>query len=297
MNLTLQELQRRTEHMYSKKNINDVVLLDLQSEPDVLTKIEQAVELITEWMHQDHYREKNARLIQLHERDITEIVEQMLVVCTLVHGPVLFTQVVGEVTGALKMSNKIEGTKTAAEIMTFLAEVDLIDIFKQDKYSPLFVCPVYGLEDETVRFIERTKYLPPMVCEPNEVTKNFDGAYLTEKSSMILGKGNHHDGDICLDSINKFNQVPLSLNQTLLTTLSETPKREFNDPEHREQWTKFVKDSYATYKDLIQVGNKFWLTHKTDKRGRTYSQGYHVNTQGNQFRKAIIEFTEKEVIT
>jgi len=39
------------------------------------------------------------------------------------------------------------------------------------------------------------------------------------------------------------------------------------------------------------------LTHKYDKRGRCYSQGYHVNPQGNDWNKAVIEFAEKEPVT
>jgi DNA-directed RNA polymerase len=41
-------------------------------------------------------------------------------------------------------------------------------------------------------------------------------------------------------------------------------------------------------------GNRFWLTHKYDKRGRTYCQGYHVSYQGNDYNKACIEFADGE---
>jgi DNA-directed RNA polymerase len=40
----------------------------------------------------------------------------------------------------------------------------------------------------------------------------------------------------------------------------------------------------------------FHLTHKVDKRGRIYSQGYHVNTQGAAFKKAMIELAKEELI-
>ncbi len=47
---------------------------------------------------------------------------------------------------------------------------------------------------------------------------------------------------------------------------------------------------------LMMHSNVFHMTHKYDKRGRTYSQGYHVNYQGNPWNKACIEFADKEVV-
>jgi DNA-directed RNA polymerase len=47
----------------------------------------------------------------------------------------------------------------------------------------------------------------------------------------------------------------------------------------------------------MMLGNEFYLTHRYDKRGRCYAQGYHVNPQGNDWNKAVIELAEKEVVT
>lgn len=296
MNVDLVAHQKYVEMTHSKKHINKKILIDLKADKDFLDCIDTCIELVEEWLKGTYYQSKQDRLAELAKRDIRKVVEQIMVVVVQVDRPTLFTAVVGEITGALKMSNKIDGTKTAAELLAVMCESNVYDIWKDDKYESMQMISNYELENHTKQFIERTKYLPPMVVEPLEVSKNFDLNYLTQASSMILGKGNHHDGDICLDSLNKFNQVPLSLNKRLLVQLSETPKKDFEDVDQERQWNTFVKDSYAVYRDLIQLGNKCWLTHKVDKRGRTYAQGYHVSTQGNQFRKAIVEFADKEVI-
>jgi DNA-directed RNA polymerase len=47
---------------------------------------------------------------------------------------------------------------------------------------------------------------------------------------------------------------------------------------------------------MVEMGNRFYLTHRYDKRGRTYAQGYHVNTQGNCWNKAVIELADEEVV-
>jgi len=248
-------------------------------------------------MHASYsYQSKLDRLAELHDKDIRAMVEKIVAVTILVTKPAQFTSVVGSITGALKMSNKIDGTKTAAEMLAIVSDTDLFDIYKDSKYESLQLVSNYTLTTATLNFIKETKYLPPMVVPPNVVEKNYDYMHLTEPTSMILGKGNHHDGDICLDSINKFNTIPLSLNIGLLKELSERPNRELIDLDKKKQWLTFVRDSYSIYKALIDVGNTFYLGHKTDCRGRTYSQGYHLNTQANEFRKAIIEFKDKELI-
>ena len=48
---------------------------------------------------------------------------------------------------------------------------------------------------------------------------------------------------------------------------------------------------------LFMMGNEFYLTHRYDKRGRCYAQGYHVTTQGNPWNKAVIEFAHEELAT
>jgi len=76
------------------------------------------------------------------------------------------------------------------------------------------------------------------------------------------------------------------------------------DGESREDFRKRVKafDKYdRTSRDVLAAlmaqGDRFWLTHKYDKRGRTYAQGYHVNPQGNDWNKACVEFANKEKLS
>jgi hypothetical protein len=46
----------------------------------------------------------------------------------------------------------------------------------------------------------------------------------------------------------------------------------------------------------LQEGNEFCLTHKYDKRGRIYCQGYPVNYQGALWNKAVIQLAAKEIV-
>ena len=54
--------------------------------------------------------------------------------------------------------------------------------------------------------------------------------------------------------------------------------------------------TYRTMSMIAQTQNEFYLTNRVDKRGRLYSCGYAINTQGTAYNKACIEFCEEEFI-
>lgn len=293
----LTEQQKAIEHKYSRKNINAKIRQCIEENNFIMDLIRQAVSDIEDYAQKKHYQSKQDRWDALvADRDIHELVMKMCMIILPSRAPQQLVSVVGEVTAGLKLTEEHQGAKTAGELIALLAMTGLFDLGRRDDDS-WQIETIYPLDEKLYLFVQETKYLPPMICAPNKVTKNFDSVYLTQSESMILGKGNHHNNDICLDSLNVFNSVALTLNTDILTTFSETPPDEWSNADHQAQWHKFVMDSYTTYKELVQAGNEFHIVHKYDKRGRTYAQGYHVSTQGNKFRKAIIEFKHKELAT
>jgi len=160
----------------------------------------------------------------------------------------------------------------------------------------------YHISDELQFMIDRYQYPMPMVVEPNEVKGNRDTGYLTIKGSLLL-RNNHHNGDICLDHINRMNQVALAVNPTVVAFV----KNKWKNLDHRKSdesqddfekrvraFEKYDAVSRDVIDALLAYSDTFWLTHKYDKRGRTYSQGYHINYQGNDWNKACIQFAETE---
>jgi hypothetical protein len=180
--------------------------------------------------------------------------------------------------------------------MAVLCMTDAFDIIKESKSASLMVRSRIPLSTVLVDFIEGSQYLPPMVCEPLELTHNYSSGYLTHNDSLILGTGNHHDGDICLDVLNTMNKVALRLDTDFLSTVEETPTFELDSQDKREQWDAFKKQSYQFYELMVQCGNRFYLTHKVDKRGRIYACGYHISTMGAPFKKASIELSKEELV-
>jgi hypothetical protein len=64
-----------------------------------------------------------------------------------------------------------------------------------------------------------------------------------------------------------------------------------------ENWDQFKSQSYRFYSLIATQGNRLWMTNKVDKRGRIYSQGYHITPQGAPFKKAMLELAKEEVVT
>ena len=135
-----------------------------------------------------------------------------------------------------------------------------------------------------------------MVCEPLNLENNYSSGYLSHTDSLILGNGNHHDGDICLDVLNLVNKVPMRLDIDFLKTVTEEPTFELDTAEKVHQWAQFKKQSTELYVLMAEQGNEFYFTNKVDKRGRIYAQGYHITTQGTAFKKASLELAKEELV-
>ncbi|WP_421991696.1 hypothetical protein [Roseococcus sp.] len=187
-----------------------------------------------------------------------------------------------------------------ADMILKAVDADLVD------WSPRLkmLTTVFGVAPHVQLDLDRYQYPLPMVTQPQAVRNNRTSGYLIHNSSVIL-KDNHHDEDVCLDHLNVVNQVPLSINtecaQMLHNKWKNLDKRKTDETQEKfiqrkRAFLKYDRVAHDVMDLLTEHGNVFYLTHKYCKRGRTYSQGYHVNYQGNPWNKAVIEFADKEVV-
>lgn len=289
----LMEDQRAVEFRYSKKQIKKRIQKEINQSEEILLKLENVVKRIDEWRVQPFYESKERRLAMLADIDLHELVMDMETMIISLDQYMLLTAVTGELANYLNYSDHVDSIKTIAEIISFFAEEDLVDLFRGGNDS-IRLESCYMVSDECREYINETKYLPPMLVPPVLVRANNESGYLETRKSLILGSGNYHEENICLDSINKFNQVPFSLDLNLLRMYEEMPKKVLDTQEKKEAFSKMKSESLKTYVHLAAMGNRFWFTHGVDKRGRTYVQGYHVNTQGSSFKKAIVNLADEE---
>lgn len=289
------DMQLANEHAYSRKHIDGYILQELE-QPVVQQAIAHGVQLVQDWMSQSYYASKQARLAQLVDLDLTELVTKIFQGIAYVQREDLFTSVSAQLASRLQFSDKPEAIATMAELLAVLCETDMFDIIKASRQASLTIISRIPIREEVLRYIENSTFQLPMVCPPEYVDHNRKSGYLTYNESLVLGSGNHHEGDLCLDVINLQNQVALTLDVEFLKQHELQPGFDILTPAQRQQWEDFKYTSQHIWLHLFNQGNRFYLTNKVDKRGRLYSIGYHVNTQGNQFQKAMIELADGEVV-
>ena len=290
-------LQEMNEEHYNRKHIDTKIRAAIEADPGMQAKVEQGVKLVQAYMAGTYHASKMKRIAQLVNMDIPVLVLDVFVGVAYSLQPELFTSVTAQMAARLNFSDRVEAITTVAELLAVLCQTDAFDITKEKKQSSLMVVSCIHLPDALLRFIENSQYLPPMVCEPLPLSHNHSSGYLTHNDSLVLGTGNHHDGDLCLDVLNTINQVEFQLDLAFLCKVEEEPTFEMDTQEKVDQWTRFKLQSYKFYSLMEQQGNRFFFNNKVDKRGRVYSCGYHINPQGAAFKKAQLELAHEELVT
>lgn len=166
------------------------------------------------------------------------------------------------------------------------------------------------IDSKTRQEIDHFQYPLPMVVQPKKINNNLENGHIskeTSRSLVVLNAGGETDfyeeAHLCLDHINRMNSIPLTLNMQTAELIdnewADIGRRRPGESYQQYEMRQRAFENYdSTAKDvmyaLIGIRSTFWLTHKYDRRGRTYCQGYHVTTQGTSWNKAVIQFANKE---
>lgn len=207
----------------------------------------------------------------------------------------------------VEKGNISESKQIISEVLMELCERDYIDLEPVKGNQKIW--RNYIINPETASKIEELKSLPPMIVEPLKVNykgNNRGSGYLTIGSDSLILNNNHHLGNLSTDILDRYNQIPLTINTDVVRNIrncwgdlfdEETNKLTEEYKVKLESFEKFERLSIKFIAMLVNQDNRFWHTHKYDKRGRIYSIGYWVNPQGNSYQKACVEFYNKELIT
>ena len=123
-----------------------------------------------------------------------------------------------------------------------------------------------------------------------------------EKDSIILGRGNNHKGYLNKRAINKLQSVAWEIVTDIIDDIKDTikpsdePLTAYEEADRAHSFKVRDRETNTVVDYLLENGNRFFFGWKYDKRGRSYSQGYHVNPQGNEYRKAMLQFADKELL-
>ena len=243
---------------------------------------------------------KKERHDNLMQMDLIELAWKVIATCTATEVQT-YTGCVGMIKGLFKNPTERQDIEAASECVALLSNMNLIDIHlpRDSEEGVLMVHSKITYDGNLGEYLTTTKHIMPSLMKPKKILSNKDSGYQTFGSSLILA-GKYHSDNVPLDHINRVNGVALSINKKPLEIepVFKEDEDETTDERNKryESWKRLNVESVLAYAELVAAGNKFYLTHKYDERLRTYAHGYQVSTQGDSYRKSVLELANKEIV-
>jgi len=300
--------QNQVEHLLHKQHVKEAVRLELVE--DLMTHIDHAVLVLKDWMMETKWGSHERRKDAIRYHHLEDIAVEIFTTITLHCSKGLPLISVGGMVNLSHDLTKLDNIQLVCDLIALLVPVGLYGLDKSIG-GTYIIQSLVKPSDELQRQIYVGCYLPPMVERPQLLTSNSESGYKTiNKDTVILGgRDNDHSGNISLDVINTMNA-----NEYVLDTFITDMTKPFNKKEiavnelarmsHKDR--ESYHNSMLTYDRYLEQFNHLkniikdrtvYLTHKPDKRGRLYAQGYHFNTQGTGYEKASFNLKKKELIT
>ncbi len=245
------------------------------------------------------WHSKQERYLDLREMDLERVCWKILA-HVIYRKECTFTEIVGKIYRDFNHSTDRQNIESATEIISVMSQDPYFNIIepRNSDTGTIKVVNRILISPSTQKYLNELKFDLPLLSKPAKLTKNNQTGYYTIKGS-VLSKGKHHSKEVNLNHLNRANSVELSLNTDVL--LNTAPKWKEKAGESSVDRSKRLETFNQMNMECVELyaqlqSHNFYLTHSYCERGRTYSRGYHVNTQGDDYRKAAVELAHKEVI-
>jgi len=298
--------QAEMEALYSQRNRHVVLNESIRSHLcDMFQMFAiKGFYLIPNFLAKSYYDSKNARLIELKQSLGPGDLENLIVsiIATVIHSRSIMTiqQAVGYLSNSMPHEDTFDRAKTASELLAIMSDPNgLYEIQRNGSGVPATIEVHHWdyLEKKLLhnfQWINDTCFNPPLIEAPKEVTSNKRCGYHTLDEPLILGSLTAHTEKQDFVSINSLNKIEWVFDPDVLAE-PEVPSKPPANAEAHLQFQDMVRSSNFIYKLLGQ--DPFWFCWQYDSRGRIYSHGYHVNLQSQEYKKALLNFNQQEMLT
>jgi len=280
------------EDKYSKQGLRAFIRKDILKNMDGMLELvfRSCVKKVDKYRTGSYWLSKDIRIAQLAGMETDDIVLDMFISVLPIQQVTLIQGIAANLGKTLDYENPFDGITTAAEILGACVETGLFDIWN----DPMKLVCNFIISDEIITLIDKCKYPNPMRIPPDRWVDNNRGGYITIKQHCVLKQHNNHTEHQGLDALNIAQKVEWVLDQEVLAT-AETSEKPLNTQDKYDAFHLFKKNSEIVYKEIGD--NPFHFVYRNDSRGRQYSQGYYINHQSNEYRKAMLSFAKKQLIT
>lgn len=287
------------------KRLENVVMEDTYSKTGILNKIKEEIEHdvsrnlsniflkccmnVQAYKNKQYWLSKDVRINWIQLIPLDELVLEIFVAVISNDKITPIQAVASKLGGYLSYDDVFDSVRTAAELIAVCKDTGLYEIWN----DPLEIQSKVLLSQGTMDFIDKCKYLNPMTIEPDRWTNHYDGGYISVKKHVILKPFNVHIEKQAFDGLNIAQSIAWKLDPFILD-LNEVPKKPLDTRNKVDAFELRRRNSEVTYQELGD--SSFWFKYNYDSRGRMYSQGYYVNHQSDEYRKAMLSFAHKQLI-
>lgn len=266
-------------------------MFDLQRQIEDLTNKYQLIPRLNQWI--DEYKEYDFREY-CDEENIPYYALRKVMVMIAIYKRMEPSALIGMI------KDGFDSMQDAANAVAKLCKNGFI------RYENDQLIVVLEIPSELQSNLDKYQYPLPLVVPPKHLKENTDcGFYSDAVHKSVMLNHAHHDADVCLDHINRINQVKFSLDKDIAHNVPNVWKN-INKPKQGETTQEFKKRrrAFDRYNEvtknvvdaLTEQTDVVYFAHAYDSRGRFYVRGYHCNPQGNTWNKATILLANKEVL-
>ena len=307
------EAQRMLEYQYARHHTLPRIERAITDSTELCTAMVQVMVNIKAWLEQEHPKSKELRLRKFKgytDQDWEKLIVKVTARMCFFDYTTALVQAVPTMIGPLKYDNKGDAVQTLSEMLIHWHNTGLITIalmpaigegerFRAETLG--FHCEI-SLPQELGQAIARTRFMPPMVCEPAPIEGNNQSPHLTYNKSVLLNNS-HHEEFLALDVVNILNRTPFTLDMDFLLNVDQLPVKELTSLLAVQHWDRYIAGSLEVYELINRLSQAnpdmpgaVYFANNLDKRGRNYCEGYEANLQGTAHQRAAIDFHELQWI-
>ena len=284
--------QYESEISYSKKNLIKIIIDSINGSDTTDIKF-QLVFKINGYLQGNYWNSKNDIITAICMTNINpiEIAEHIIFLCVKHPKTVINTVAagVGELFESY-INDVFVKVQIGADLLLACEDI-LYDLIATSNDGILFNSWV-NLDADEQLMVAKLMYQPPMKVKPLHISNNYMSGYLTFNDSVILGNRYcNHNKYIALDVINILNGIEFELDNEVIKGVEKS--KNVLTGQDLINWEQFILEQRALFDEY--KNSTFWFTWKYDSRGRSYSQGYHINMQSTEYRKASLNLANKEI--
>lgn len=164
----------------------------------------------------------------------------------------------------------------------------------------------FYLDDDDHVAYSALRYPPPLIVPPKILRDIHESGYYTFRESRLVNTktSDYKEKDLCLDTLNYLNSVPIALVSDFFQEGDEyeapEQKPDESDLDYASKLNSFYDffgTTFGLMQELREAAPTCYVSWFYDTRGRMYAGGYEINPQGTSLHKVVVQDACGQILT